>query len=155
MYPTSFHNVAALLQARSQRFAAADGTTPGDDAVLSLSARVTGMWCTADARVLEVLSPFHPWSSGLLETRFSWRPMQPITVVELRAFEMPQPVTLPGVPEHKSCSSWVPLPPELKGLATSFDGPPVLSDDEFSRRQGALREALATLDGVTAMPVPL
>ena len=109
LYPSAFHTAAQLLQPRSQPHAAAPGATPGEDAQLALLAECTAAWQTDDPAVLAALSAFHPWSDGLLETRFQWKPSQPVTVMELRALRLPAPVLLRGAPEHGGCRSWIAL----------------------------------------------
>ena len=53
---------------------------------LHVGAVVTGVWTTADAAVLEALRELHVWAPAFLETRLKWRPRDPITVLELRAY---------------------------------------------------------------------
>lgn len=53
---------------------------------LTTGAVVTGVWKTADPRVLEVLSDLHIWGPDFLESRLKWRPRDPITIVELRGY---------------------------------------------------------------------
>lgn len=98
LYPSSFHNSEALLQPWAAKHAGAPASTPGDDVHLRFVAECTGLWQTDDPAVLSRLSTFHCWGDGLLETRFKWRPTQPITVVELRAFRLPTPFLLKVIP---------------------------------------------------------
>ena len=80
------------------------------------------------------------WSRGLLETRLSWKPETPITILELRAKTVGVDDTreLEPAEEYGGCRSWVDLP---FGIPRA-NAVPALSDDEFSRRQGELRAAL-------------
>ena len=99
--------------------------------------------------MLRRLAGFHCWGQGLLETRFKWRPADPITVMELRAYSLPAPALLRGDPAHGGCSSWI------AGVGVSVAGArAALSDAQFGERQAALRAALAQLRSCTEIPVP-
>ncbi len=113
----------------------------------------TAAWQTDDARVLAALQAFHPWAEGLLETRFKWRPSQPITILELRAFRLPAVHTLPGAPDHGGCTSWLALAPG-GAVRKPAGAAPALDDGAWAQRQAAVRAALATLGNVVPIPLP-
>ena len=153
LYPSAFHTAAALLQPRAQPFADAPGATPGEDAQLALLAECTAAWQTDDPAVLGALAAFHPWSEGLLETRFQWKPSQPITIMELRALRLPQPVLLRGAPEHGGCRSWI-TNDDADAVAAAPGAAFALDDAAFAARQAETRAALRTLRNVVPITLP-
>lgn len=66
--------------------------------------QVTGAWTTYDPEVLTALDPLHIWTQDFIETRLKWRAKQPITVLELRAWQLAQPFQLQV---GGGCASWV------------------------------------------------
>jgi len=154
LYPTAFHGAAELLQPRAASHAAAAGVQPGDDAPLQLLAECTAAWQTDDPAVLAALAAMHPWAEGLLETRFQWKPEQPITVLELRALNLPAPgALLRGAPEHAGCRSWIALD-ERAGISAAPGAAYALDDAAFALRQADTRAALRTLRNVVPIPLP-
>jgi hypothetical protein len=92
-----------------------------------------------------------PQTEGLLETRFQWKPSQPITVMELRALRLPAPALLRGSPEHGGCRSWFAAEEAVRaapGAAYALD------DVAFAARQAETRAALRTLRNVVPIPLP-
>jgi hypothetical protein len=74
---------------------------------LGVYARVTGCWATHDSAVVAALDEFHMYQpSPFLSSRLKWRPTQPITVLELRAYILPEPLVLDITPELFGCFSW-------------------------------------------------
>jgi len=85
---------------------------------LTCFAEVTGAWTTQDLRSLSALDPLHIYAEGFLDTRLKWRAKEPLTVLELRCFQLQQPLVIPTRPEYFGCFSWVKLLPEdAMGLA--------------------------------------
>jgi hypothetical protein len=58
---------------------------------------------------LETLDDLHIWDAPLLDMRFSYRPEKPLYLVVVRAWVLPQPVTIENTLEYAGCKSWVPL----------------------------------------------
>ncbi|RMZ57452.1 hypothetical protein APUTEX25_004286 [Auxenochlorella protothecoides] len=97
LFPTAFHTEDDLLRPHAkERYRA---PPPLDQAQalaydprsarhleLATGAVLTGAWTTADPAVLQLLADFHIWAPRFLDARLRWRPRQPITVLELRAF---------------------------------------------------------------------
>jgi hypothetical protein len=58
---------------------------------------------------LESLSDLYIWDAPLLDMRFAYRPEKPLYLVVVRAFKLPQPVTLQNTLDYAGCKSWIPL----------------------------------------------
>ena len=89
LFPTAFHTDAQLLKPwASDKYRAQCAADPRASPMLALScwAEVTGAWTTTDTGALPALHPLHIHGDAFLEARLRWRPKQPITILELRAY---------------------------------------------------------------------
>lgn len=148
LLPTSFHVDAAGLDAavaaahaRALMYdAARDGVT------LTHAAEVTGAWVVADgARAAEATRAFHRLSPAGVAARLKGTEhSKPVTLLEVRAFELERPVVMPppAAAAAAGCRAWA----DLTGLqlpATLDTARPCLDDDAFAQRAAGLRAALA------------
>ncbi|KAK3235775.1 hypothetical protein CYMTET_54039 [Cymbomonas tetramitiformis] len=142
LFPTAFHSEAELLRPPfAERFSEAMMFQPAEELEVKSWAVCTGAWVTEDAaEALAALSDHHIWAPEFLQTRLRWRPEQPITIMELRVYNMP-PVHFPTRSELWGCFSWVDLSNDA--LLHFDDSHPVLSDDQFASSQASLRQQLA------------
>jgi hypothetical protein len=107
-------------------------------------AEVAASYLITDPRCVDALTPYHVWTSDYAEKRLRWKPRHPLHVILLRAYRIPRPVTVKVRPEYAGCRSWLDLQREL-----SFEGTPVLADEEFERAAAKI-EAIAS-DAVPAL----
>jgi hypothetical protein len=91
-------------------------------------AEISAAYEVSDPAALGALSPYHVWTPEYAEKRLRWKPNHPLHVLLLRTHRIPRPVTVPVLPDYLGCKSWVEIEREL-----SFEGTPVVSDDEFAR----------------------
>ena len=118
LFPTVYHPKeldGTVSTEASKKFV--DAKVPdmkrGEEVPISVVAEVTGAWVTHDASVLDALSDHHVWSRDVLESRLSWKPDTPITVLELRAKKLPAPrvhALPPDLEKYGGCKSWIDLP---------------------------------------------
>jgi len=71
---------------------------------------ITGAWSTSDPAVLQQLEPLHVWSDAFLDVRLKWRKQQPITLLEVRCYNLPQQLDLPSAEDLWGCFSWLEMP---------------------------------------------
>jgi hypothetical protein len=150
LFPTAFHSDAALLKPAAQaRYAANAAADPRAEPGLSLRcfARVTGAWTTADAGVLAALDPLHPYTEDWLAARLRWRAATPLTVLEVRAYALAEPVEVVNEEALWGCFSWVELPGvSAEALAAAAArARPALDDAAFAAQQALCRARLAGL----------
>jgi hypothetical protein len=101
--------------------------------------RVPG-WCqvvdivkTADPAKLRALEPFTCWTQALFDMRINYKPEKPNYVVTVRAYRLPEPISVPYHADYAGCHSWVPMKQEAP-----FAGAPVLSDEQFETMRQAV-----------------
>jgi hypothetical protein len=114
---------------------------------LSTVAEISAAWTTPDPGIVAAIDDLHVGTEKFLDNRIKWRRGQPLTVLEVRAYHLKQPIVVVPRPELFGCFSWVPLPegslPDgLAGLQ------PCVPEEEFQRRQMLLRERLSKLEDV-------
>jgi hypothetical protein len=87
---------------------------------------------------VQSLSGEHIWNEQYVKERFDYNPYDPLYVILLRVYHLPQQTALPMRPEYTGCKSWVTLERALPTTGAM----PALSADEFARRRQAVMKAL-------------
>jgi len=115
LYPTYFHN----------------GTNEEKQHVtISHWCEVVRTWRVSELDRLYALAPMTVMDRATLETRYRFRSDQAAHVIGVRAFALPQPVTIRVTEEYGGCRSWVSVDDEI-----DVDGSvPVLSDDALQTK---------------------
>jgi len=113
LFPTSFHSGADCLQdGAAQEFQRALAFEPKKRKAVKIFAiaEVAGAWTTSDPSIIEETLEFHMWKPEYLEKRLSWKPEQPMTLLDLRVRRLKDPLMVPNKPELWGCFSWVQVP---------------------------------------------
>ena len=144
LYPTYEHQRLDLLKSGHQPALQQllSGTPKSDSITFS-------HWCRAE-EIVEVeeqsrvdnLSPWHIWTDEYAQSRLRWKPMQPLSILLLRAYRMEQPVIVPYIKEYGGCTSWVDVLPRVDLGRLE----PVLDDAQYQGQADAIRGSL----GLTA-----
>ena len=141
LYPTYEHQQAELLKEDSHEDLAR--TLEEDDVpgliTLSCWTEVTDLFELREDETLELLSPYHIWTSQYAGKRLHWRPKHPLAVALLRVYRLQQPQAMPVLDEYEGCKSWV----DLGYMA------PVLGDDEYERKADEIRRTLGAVAPAT------
>ena len=153
LYPSFFHAEPTLLKSRmSERYQEAAKIDPKSSPQLSLKTycRVTGAWATKDENVASKISSFHIGSDDFLTNRLKWRKGAPITIVEVQAFQLQDPIVIRPDPSHFGCFSWIKLEPSvhLSGALDFSKATSSLNEEEFLEKQKELRLRLGEMAGV-------
>jgi len=85
------------------------------------------------------LSPTHIWKQQFIDLRFDWEPYKPVFVLVLRAYKLPEPVTMPVLSQYGGCRSWI----ELVEPVSTEGATPAISDEFFNRRRELTLKVLA------------
>jgi hypothetical protein len=118
LFPTVAHAHAERVRAGHEDVLAA-GATDVDEArstfVVRAGVDLVDVIATNDADGLSKLPDLHIWKPEHIAERLAFRPKHPLQVLVVRAFALPEPVTMDRVPEYGGCSSWVDLPVDWQG----------------------------------------
>lgn len=132
LYPTYYHQDTHLLGEpfsleveRANRERILDGNVAIDTyAVIEESRAIT------KAAELPALLEHSIWSAPYVQKRFDYKPENPLHLLVIRAYRLPQPHIIPELPRYSGCVSWVPME---KALST--DGAaPILTNAEFDKK---------------------
>ncbi len=78
------------------------------------------------------------WNDSYVKLRFDYSPYDPLYLILLRAYRLPEAVTIPHVTAYGGCKSWVTLEQPI-----SIANPvPALTDEQFEYRKNRLLAAL-------------
>lgn len=108
---------------------------------------VTGAWATSSPMIGEVLDAWHCYGPQFVEKRLGGARKGPLTVMEVRAFALDEPVVLENEPGLWGCFSWL----ELDGVVGSagglgLAGAACVDDEAFALRQEGVRDALKRVE---------
>ncbi|PSB29799.1 DUF1802 family protein [Stenomitos frigidus] len=136
LYPTYEHQRSHLVK---QQYA--DAITPVEPGWHPETVRL-GSWAiitdrlqTSDAATVAALLPFHIWNETFVAERRQWKATQPIEVLLLRVYTLPQPQLIPYDSTYGGCKSWLDLT-----QAIPLDGStPALEDRDYRERCDQIR----------------
>ena len=87
---------------------------------------------------MDALEDQHVWTKPLIDMRFTYRPENPLYLLLVRAYRLPQPVTVENTPAYAGCKSWVPLEESIE----LGDVTPVIGDSEYETRRQHILAAI-------------
>lgn len=102
---------------------------------LSEYAVVETIWQAQDEEQVNALADEHIWNPAFVKMRFDFNPYDPLYLILLRVYRLPEPITLPMRPAYGGCKSWITLERPLSTVGAI----PALSDEEFAARHSHLK----------------
>ncbi|MGF1480202.1 MAG: DUF1802 family protein [Cyanophyceae cyanobacterium] len=147
LYPTYEHQQPHLLKTGYPVTSVTSGWH-SNTVMIASWATITHLFCVSDESVVHQLLPYHIWNERFVTERFQWKPRQPLSVLLLRTYQLPQPVEIPYRQEYGGCQSWIDLakPVSLAGST------PVLAEKAYLKHVNAIAEIVANSSEV--MPKP-
>lgn len=85
--------------------------------------------------IAEALLPYHVWNDRMVGDRLKWKPRQPLYLLLLRSYKLPEPREIAYSEEYGGCKSWI----EVQDAIAVSDSSPVLSDRDYSDRRDRIR----------------
>ncbi|MBD2043658.1 DUF1802 family protein [Microcoleus sp. FACHB-672] len=147
LYPTYEHQQPNLLKSEyaGKVMPVESGWHP-ETVRIGCLADITDIFPVAHEPAIKALLPYHIWNEQFVSERLKWKPRQPIYVLLLRAYKLPQPQVIPYRPEYGGCKSWIDLvePISIEGAV------PVLSDGEYIKQANAIRRMIANPELVSS-----
>ncbi len=110
LYPTYEHQKPHLLKPEYAKsvIPVESGWHPKTVEVKSC-AEITDVLPISDRSQIEALLPYHIWNEQMISDRLKWKPQQPIIVLLLRVYRLPQPQTISYNDSYGGCKSWIDL----------------------------------------------
>ncbi|MBW4559412.1 MAG: DUF1802 family protein [Trichormus sp. ATA11-4-KO1] len=139
LYPTYEHQQAFMLKTEYANLV--DPVTPGwhpEKVPISSWAKITDILPVSEESIVKALLPFHIWNEHFISDRLKWKPRQPMYILLLRTYKLPQKIEIPYDYEYGGCKSWIDLaqPIQLKGAE------PVLSDCNYTELVETIRSII-------------
>jgi hypothetical protein len=135
LYPTYEHQQAFMLKAEyaNRVYPVTSGWHP-ETVPIGSCAEITDILPVSDESIVNTLLPFHIWNEHFIRDRLKWKPRQPLYILLLRTYKLPQQEILYH-PKYGGCKSWIDLdqPIHLQGAK------PVLSDFEYTQLVETIR----------------
>ena len=141
LYPSYEHQKPGLLKPEFHGELEDILASHTDDDTLTVTnlARVEDALELTEPEAVDTLSPFYICTNDYAQYRLRWRPKQPLSVLLLRVYRLPEARTLPVLERYGGCTSWV----ELEEPIDTTGAAPVLTDDEFNDRVEAIHQSIA------------
>jgi hypothetical protein len=130
LYPTYEHQQTFMLKAEYGNLVCpvTSGWHPETSRIGSW-AEITDILPVADESTVNALLPFHIWNEYFISDRLKWKPREPLYILLLRAYTLPQIHEIPYLPQYGGCKSWI----DLAESIDLQDSEPVLSDFTYNR----------------------
>ncbi len=140
LYPTYEHQQPHLLkpQYANQVESVPSGWHPKQIPIQAW-AQVTQVSAVTDVGAIAALTPFHIWTDQLATERFNWKPKQPLYLLMLRVYRLPNVVQIPYHKSYGGCRSWIDLEQPMDVSAAV----PVLSDGDYAAQVKQIETAIA------------
>ncbi|MEH2312250.1 MAG: DUF1802 family protein [Nostoc sp.] len=135
LYPTCEHQQAFMLKAEYANHVYPVTSCWHPETVrIGSWAEITDILPVSDEFIVNALLPFHIWNEHCISDRLKWKPRQPLYILLLRTYQLPQQ-EIPYHPKYGGCKSWIDLdqPINLQGAK------PVLSDFAYTQLVETIR----------------
>lgn len=131
LYPTYEHQQPHLL--KPDYATQVNPVTPGwhpETIQIDSWAKITNVLQVSNESTVTKLLPYHIWNEPFVSERFNWKPRQPLYVILLRTYRLPEAVIIPYRQEYGGCRSWIDLvePIVIEGAV------PVVDDNEYTQQ---------------------
>jgi len=133
-FPTFLHQNPAMLKPKRREPIQPQEAEP-ETVEIRCAAEITDIVAVKDRAQIGRLDDHHIWSPALIDMRFSYKPQNPLYLLIVRAYRLPQPLTILNTPAFAGCKSWVPLDSsiDIRGVTPAID-----SEAFDSKRQSIL-----------------
>jgi len=136
LMPTFDHQNANMLQPNYvEELKRLGDANPNPDIVTIRGyAIVDSIWSAKDDEQVNGLKDEMIWNEEYVKLRFNYNPYDPLFLIMLRVYRLPEPVQIPMLKAYGGCKSWVTL---VEPLST-HELQPAISDAEFTERKSAI-----------------
>lgn len=139
LYPTYEHQQAFMLKSEYSDIISpvTPGWRPGTVRVSSW-ASITDILPIDDESIVNSLLPFHIWNKYFICDRLRWKPSEPLYILLLRTYKLPQTQEIPYRREYGGCKSWI----DLFQTIDISNSTPILADYIYSQLVEEIRSLI-------------
>ncbi|ELS03965.1 hypothetical protein Xen7305DRAFT_00036910 [Xenococcus sp. PCC 7305] len=130
LYPTYEHQKPHLLKSEySDKVTIVESGWHPETVTIRTYAQITQTLSVTKSETLQALQPYHIWNEQMIRDRLKWKASQPLSVLFLRVYNLPRPLSIPYDSSYGGCKSWIDLvkPISLQGLN------PILDDHSYQK----------------------
>ena len=147
LYPTYEHQKPELLKSEY-----ADKVTPVESGWHPATVNITSWAKITDILTLQTnkkvgamppclptsLSPFYIWNDRAIRDRFNWKPKQPLYLLCLRTYKLPETQIISYSEQYGGCRSWIDLaqPISLEGSL------PAIEESDYQQSLDKIRQLI-------------
>ncbi|MBE9209942.1 DUF1802 family protein [Nostoc sp. LEGE 06077] len=137
LYPTYEHQQPFLLKSEYADLVCpvTSGWHP-ETIPISSWAVITDILPISEESTVNALLPFHIWNESFISDRLKWKPRQPLYVLLLRTYKLPEVQEIPYLSQYGGCKSWIDLAQPINIAGAT----PVLSDSHYSEIVNEIRK---------------
>ncbi|MBP5973124.1 DUF1802 family protein [Brasilonema sp. CT11] len=140
LYPTFEHQQPFLLKPDYANLVIP--VTPGwrpETVGINSWAEITDIFPVSEESVVNALLPFHIWNEYFISDRLKWKPRQPLYILLLRTYKLPQEQEIPYCTKYGGCKSWI----DLDGSISLQGSQPILSDSIYAQLVAQIRDIVS------------
>jgi hypothetical protein len=130
LFPTYLHQNLNMLKPQHHGGFEPRSDEP-DHVMLRAAGDVTDIVQLQSRAQMDAIDAEHVWTKPLIDMRFNYRPENPLYLLLVRGYRLPQPVTIQNTPSYAGCKSWVPLEEPI----ALGDLTPVIDDTSYETRR--------------------
>lgn len=110
LYPTYEHQQSFMLKAEYTNLVqpVTSGWHP-ETVRIGSWAVITDILPVSNESIVNALLPFHIWNEYFISDRLIWKARQPLYILLLRTYKLPQVQEIPYRAEYGGCKSWIDL----------------------------------------------
>jgi hypothetical protein len=137
LFPTYLHQKLEMIQPAERAEVEENHSEPATVQIRA-AAEVTDIRQLKERGQLDALQHEHIWMPALLDTRWNYRPENPLYLLILRVYRLAEPRIIENSLDYAGCKSWVPLKENIK----TTNATPAMTDGEFACRTHAMLDIL-------------
>jgi hypothetical protein len=139
LYPTFEHQQAFLLKSEYANCVCpvTSGWHP-ETVRIGSWAEITEILPVSDESIVNRLLPFHIWNEHFISDRLKWKACEPLYILLLRTYKLPQAPEIPYRPKYGGCKSWIDLE---QGIDVE-NAEPVLSESGYQQLVAEIRQII-------------
>jgi hypothetical protein len=130
LFPTFLHQNLQMLKSEVHAHYQPHSAEPAKIQI-ELAAEVTDIVQLKNRQQMDALDAEHIWTSPLIDMRFNYRPANPLYLLLLRTYRLPQAITIDNTPAYAGCKSWVPLEQAIDTAGATA----VLEQSDYQRQR--------------------
>lgn len=122
LFPTYLHQNPSMMKPQVQPWHEPHTAEP-EKITIGQYAEVTDIVKVKNRTQIDRIDDQHIWTAPLIDMRFNYRPQNPLYLVLVRAYRLPNALTIDNTPAYAGCKSWVPLTDavDVRGSVPALD----------------------------------